>query len=128
MVQEVHAVYYREYMHIESYTFGEIRIDGVDYRTDVILLGHTVHSPWWREAGGHVFAPGDLELLISAAPEIVCLGTGYFGRVKVEPSTRQAFVDAGTTVVVERTGPAVEEFNRLVQEGRDAAAALHLTC
>ena len=121
-------MYHGVQMHIESYTFGEIRIDGVDYRKDVILLGHTVHSPWWREAGGHVFAPGDLELLISAAPEIVCLGTGCFGRVRIERSTHQAFANAGTTVVVERTGPAVEEFNRLVQEGRDAAAALHLTC
>jgi hypothetical protein len=128
MVQEVHAVYYLEQMHIDKYSFGEIRVDGVDYGMDVILLANTVHSPWWREAGGHVFAPGDLELLISAAPEIVCLGTGYFGRVKVEPSTHEAFTDAGTTVVVDRTGPMVEEFNRLVLEGRDAAAALHLTC
>ena len=34
----------------------------------------------------------------------------------------------GSEVVVERTGGAVETFNRLVAEGRDVAAALHLTC
>ncbi len=115
-------------MHIDSYSFGSIRIDGVDYSDDVILLGGDVRSPWWREAGGHIYAPKDLEELMAAAPEIVVLGTGYFGRVKVLDETLTAFADVGSEVVVERTGGAVETFNRLAAEGRDVTAALHLTC
>jgi hypothetical protein len=115
-------------MHIDSYSFGRIRIDGVDYGKDLIVLGGEVHSPWWREAGGHVFAPNDLQTVIMAAPEVVCLGTGYYGLVQVDESTLAAFRDSGTEVVVDRTGPVVERFNRLVEVGRDAAAALHLTC
>ena len=115
-------------MHIDSYGFGRIRIDGADYGLDVLLLRDRVLSPWWRQAGGHVYAAEDLQPLIALAPEVVCLGTGYFGRVKVQDDTVEAFAAAGSQVLVDRTGRVVEEYNRLVREGRDAMAALHLTC
>ena len=115
-------------MHIDSYSFGRICIDGVDYGMDVIILGGDVHSPWWREAGSHVFARNDLHTVIAAAPEVVCLGTGYFGLVRVDEATLAALSDAGTEVVMDRTGPVVERFNQLVDDGRGVAAALHLTC
>jgi hypothetical protein len=115
-------------MHIDSYSFGSIQIDGRDYATDVVLLGGDVKSPWWREAGGHVYAAEDFEELLAAAPEVVVLGTGYFGRVKVLDETLTALAEAGSEIVVEKTGGAVECFNRFAEEGRDVAAALHLTC
>ncbi len=115
-------------MRIDAYSFGSISIDGVDYSNDVIILPDGVRAPWWREAGGHVYAPEDLQEVLDAAPEVVVLGTGYFGRVRVEGATLAALTAAGSEVVVERTGRAVEAFNRLADEGRDVAAALHLTC
>ncbi len=115
-------------MHIDSYSFGRIRIDGVDYREDVIIHHGRVHAPWWRRAGGHRFAPADLELVISDPPEVVCLGTGAMGRVRVDEATLAALGAAGIEVVVGRTGSVIDRFNRLVEVGRDAAAALHLTC
>ncbi len=115
-------------MQIDSYSFGRIRVDGIDYAKDVILLRGEIRSPWWRAAGGHVFAVADLKQVVAAAPEVVVLGTGYFGRVKVLEETLKEFADAGSEVVAERTGGAVEAFNRLAAEGRDVAAALHLTC
>lgn len=105
-----------------------MRIDGVDYSKDVIVLPDGVRAPWWREAGGHIFAPEDLREVLDASPEVVVLGTGYFGRVRVEGATFKVLTAAGSEVVIERTGRAVEMFNRLVDEGRDVAAALHLTC
>ena len=115
-------------MHIDSYSFGRIRVDGIDYTEDVIMLRGEVRSPWWRSAGGHVYAPADLEEVVAAAPEIVVLGIGYFGRVKVLDETLTECADAGSEVIVEKTGRAVETFNQFVAEGRDVAAALHLTC
>jgi len=115
-------------MHIDTYSFGNIRIDGRDYTRDVILLGDEVKGPWWREAGGHVYAVQDFEDLVAAAPEIVVLGTGYFGRVQVLDETLTALAEAGSEIVVEKTGGAVECYNRFADEGRDVAAALHLTC
>jgi hypothetical protein len=115
-------------MHIDKYSFGSIRINGRDYSQDVILLGEEVKGAWWREAGGHVYALRDFEDLVSAAPEVVVLGTGYFGRVKVLDETLTALAEAGSEIVVEKTGGAVEYYNRFASEGRDVAAALHLTC
>jgi len=115
-------------MHINSYGFGRIRIDGVDYSKDLILLRDVVLSPWWRAAGGHVYAAEDLGELLAAAPEVVVLGTGFFGRVKVSRETISAFADAGSELVVETTANAVAEYNRVAADGRDVAAALHLTC
>ncbi len=115
-------------MHIDGYRFGRIHIDGVEYSKDVILLRDEVRSPWWRSAGGHHYAPEDLHEVLVAAPEVVVLGTGFFGRVKVSRETFKAFADAGSELVVETTASAVKEFNRLAAEGRDVAAALHLTC
>jgi hypothetical protein len=115
-------------VHIDSYSFGSIRIDGRSYSKDVILLRGKVESPWWRQAGGHVYAVKDLEDVVSAAPEVVVFGTGYFGRVKVLEETVAALAEAGSGIVVERTGLAVKAFNRHAEAGRDVAAALHLTC
>jgi len=113
-------------MRIDSYSFGRIDVDGVSYSEDVIILRNRVVSPWWRDAGGHVFAPLDLADVIAAKSEAVVLGTGSFGRVKVLPELLQQL--SGSEVVVERTGRAVDIFNRLSDDGRDVVAALHLTC
>jgi hypothetical protein len=115
-------------MHIDTYSFGNIRIDGRDYSQDVILLGDEVKTSWWREAGGHVYAVRDFQDVLAAAPEVVVLGTGYFGRVNVLDETIAALADAGCEIVVEKTGGAVEYYNRFAGDGRDVAAALHLTC
>ncbi len=55
-------------MIIEHYEFGKIRIRGVDYDEDVIVLRGEVRSPWMRKAGGHIFAPQDLGLVIGRKP------------------------------------------------------------
>ena len=88
-------------MNIDAYTFGRIQIDGVEFTKDVVLLRSEVRSPWWRAAGGHRYAPEDLGEVLTAAPEVVVLGTGFFGRVKVSRETFEAFADTGSEVVVE---------------------------
>ena len=115
-------------MNIDGYTFGRIDIDGVCYSKDVMLVRGEVRCPWWRSAGGHHYEPEDLGEVLAAAPEVVVLGTGFFGRVKVSREALEALAEAGSEVVVETTARAVRDFNRLVAEGRDVAAALHLTC
>jgi hypothetical protein len=115
-------------LRIESYSFGKIRVDGVDYTDDVIVLRDRVISPWWRKAGGHLFAPSDLEDVIAARAEVVVLGLGAYGVVKVDPAAEAALSEAGSRVVALESGDAVAEYNRLVDAGEDAIAALHLTC
>ena len=115
-------------MRITAYAFGRLEIDGTVFRRDLTIAAGRVACPWWRSAGSHLFAPEDLGEVIAAAPEVVVLGTGYFGRARVAEAALGALRAAGCEVIVERTGRAVKEFNRLLDERREVAAALHLTC
>jgi hypothetical protein len=114
--------------HVDSYRFGRIVVNGTAYRHDVILLPDRVEHPWWRTAGGHVFAEVDLGPLLECGAEVVVLGVGAVGMVRVPAATLEAFAARGAEVVSARTGQAVERFNELAAAGRVVAAGLHLTC
>jgi len=61
-------------------------------------------------------------------PEVLIVGTGYYGRMRVAEETLDALRNAGVAVRVENTGEAVAAFNRLQQDYARIVAALHLTC
>ena len=112
---------------IESYDFGRIVIDGVTYTTDVIVLGDRVKDSWWRNEG-HVLHVSDISDAVEAfAPEVVIVGTGYMGMMKVPKETAQYFQTRGIELHVKKTKEACGLFNTLSKSKR-ALAGLHLTC
>ncbi len=111
---------------IESYQFGRIVIDDQAHHKDVIILPGRVIGGWWRKEG-HVLHPEDLEAVFEAAPEVLVVGQGASGLMRVTDETEQALRDAGIELIALPTGEAVETYNRLRGE-RAVAAALHLTC
>jgi hypothetical protein len=111
---------------IDSYRFGQITIDGKAYHKDVIILPDRVVAGWWRKEG-HTLHPEDLEAVLDAAPEVLVVGQGASGLMRVAPETEQALRTAGIELIALSTGQAVEAYNRLRGE-RAVAAALHLTC
>ncbi len=114
-------------MMIDTYTFGEIRIDGQRYSSDVIIWPDHVKSPWWR-ARGHVLAADDLAEVLAAPPRVLVIGTGYYGRMTVPRETLSTLQAQGIELHVSQTRKAVDEFNRLARECADIVAAFHLTC
>ena len=111
---------------IESYRFGHIVIDGQAHSKDVIILPNRVIGGWWRREG-HTLLPDDLEAVLTAAPEVLVVGKGTFGRMQVARETKEALQAAGVDLIAESTGEAVETYNRLRGE-KAVAAALHLSC
>jgi hypothetical protein len=111
---------------IESYRFGRIVIDGQTHNKDVIILPERVIGGWWRKEG-HILHPEDLEVVFEAAPEVLIVGQGASGLMRVAKETEQALRDAGIELIALPTGQAVEAYNRLREE-RVTATALHLTC
>lgn len=114
-------------MHIDSYQFGEVVIDGVGYSSDVVILGDSVQSNW-RRVHGHTLSVEDLESVIEAKPSILVVGCGAYGIMRVSQETRKALLEHNIELEALDTAKAVERFNELLQTGADVAAALHLTC
>jgi hypothetical protein len=114
-------------MHIDSYRFGKMVIDGTDYSSDLIICAGTVESNWWRKQG-HSLAAADLTSVIAAGPSILVVGCGASGLMQVPEETTQALQEQGIRVEAADTSEAVHRFNELVETGVDVAAAMHLTC
>jgi hypothetical protein len=111
---------------IESYEFGRIVIKGKGYATDVIIYPDRVEDNWWREEG-HSLSPVDLWAVVQAKPEVLVVGTGYSGLMRVLPGTEKHLREQGIRLIAERTTEAIRIYNQLCQSTR-VVAALHLTC
>lgn len=112
---------------IDAYEFGRIAIDGNTYSSDVIVYPKIVRDGWWRKSG-HRLAIEDLSDVLATDPEMLIIGTGYHGRMKVPNETRSYLSKQGIEVLELKTSEAVAEFNRLQQRCANIVAALHLTC
>jgi hypothetical protein len=111
---------------IQSYRFGRMVVGGESHTRDLILLPERVVTNWWRK-DGHRLDVDDLQEVLSATPDVLVVGTGAYGLMKVPPETRQAIEDAGIRLQVARTGEAWQIYNDL-RENRPTAGAFHLTC
>lgn len=111
---------------IDHYRFGAITVDGQRHTRDLIILPERVIAGWWRKEG-HMLHPDDLTVVLEAVPEVLVVGTGAYGMMRVTEETRLALEAAGIRLVVAPTAEAVKTYNDLCEKAR-VAAALHLTC
>lgn len=111
---------------IESYGFGRMRVSGVTYTSDVLIFPDSVKSEWWR-IEGHKVHVEDLEEVLRAKPEVVVVGTGYYGLLKVLPETEKQLQTEGIRILAARTGEAYKLYNAFSQSNR-IIGAFHLTC
>jgi hypothetical protein len=111
---------------IESYTFGQMVIDGQTYIKDLILLPDEILSSWWRKTGHHVCLE-DLEKALEADPEILIIGTGYLGLMKVDRDVEEHTKNRDIELITLKTKEAVKVFNGSAPS-KKTVAAFHLTC
>jgi len=111
---------------IESYDFGVIVIDGRKFEGDLIIFPDRIDSSWWRK-DGHKLSVDDVQEVVKVKPEILIVGTGYSGMMKVHPATEQYLSSSGIEFLVAKTGNACKTYNAL-SKSRRVVAALHLTC
>ncbi len=60
-------------------------------------------------------------------PEIVVIGTGTVGNVKVEPGAEVLAKIEGVELIMKTTPQAVEEFNKLTRT-KKVIGVMHVTC
>jgi hypothetical protein len=111
---------------IQDYQFGRMVVDQERHTRDLILLPDRVVSNWWRKEG-HRLSVEDLREVLDAGPEVLVVGTGAYGLVKVPEETRRAVEAAGIQLQAARTGKAWQLYNEL-RERQPTAGAFHLAC
>lgn len=112
---------------IESYSFGQIVVDGKRYTSDIIIFPNRIKNNWRRKEG-HRLNIEDLKEVLQEKPEILVLGTGNYGFVKVSADVKDYLQADGIELVIKSTRDACNTFNSLVKSGKKVVAALHLTC
>jgi putative phosphoribosyl transferase len=113
--------------HIDDYSFGHITVDGRQFEKDLIILGEDIKDNWWRK-DGHSLAIEDLSDVIQYKPDILIVGTGQSGQMKIDQQTKDALQKQGIELIACETAKAVERFNKELQKQTKVAGAFHLTC
>jgi hypothetical protein len=113
---------------IDSYSFGRISINQKTYVKDVIILPDRIQENWWRKEG-HLLQLEDIESAVEEAdPEIVVVGRGKFGVMKVSSEVGEYLQNKNILLHVEESAKAVKKFNQLTAAGKRVLGAFHLTC
>jgi hypothetical protein len=112
---------------IEDYHFGSMTIGGRSYQADIKIIDGRVVNDWWRQQA-HVLGVLDVDDILAAAPEILIVGMGQPGMMRVAETLQVTLAARGIELAEEPTAKAVQSFNKLYLEGKRVAAAFHLTC
>jgi len=112
-------------MNINFYSFGKINISDKEYNSDLIIFPDSIHNNWWREKG-HLLQIEDLKTVIEYNPELLIIGTGKYGRMKVPNRLLNKLNNLGISVEVYKTDQAIEVYKK--NNIKDVVCALHLTC
>jgi hypothetical protein len=113
---------------IEQYIDGShMTIGGKKYYQDLKIIDSHIKENWWRNQG-HRLNLIDIHDILSSKPEVLVIGTGYAGNMRVPKDVRSDIENQNIHVIEEITSKAVETFNHLFAEGKNVAGAFHLTC
>ena len=111
---------------IDSYHFGQIAIDGKKYSSDVILFPDRVQDIWRRNKS-HELTLEDISEAINENPEVLIVGTGASGLMRVLPDVQKELEARDIKLIMEPTNEACDIYNQL-SHSQKVVAALHLTC
>ena len=85
-----------------------------------------VRDNWWRKSG-HQLCLDDIAEVIAENPEVLIVGTGASGLMKVLPEVKEVIEAQGIKLIAEPTSEACNIYNQL-SHSQKVVAALHLTC
>lgn len=114
-------------MKIEHYSFGSLTVNGNIFKTDIIVFPDRVLNNWVRQEG-HLVSVDDLEDVCAFHPEVLIIGTGAYGSLRVPPRVKSRLFDENIEVIDMPTEQACHVFNKFTEQGKKAVGAFHLTC
>jgi len=101
-------------------------ISGKAYTSDLIIFPDRIDPSWWRKSG-HRLCVEDLKDVLQEDLEVLVVGTGYTGVMKVKKEVTQYTKSHGIELIIEKTKKAVERYNSIFSQ-KKTIGAFHLTC
>ncbi len=119
---------------IEAFDWGKFTIhgkihsmDGEGVGKDICILNGEVRA--WAARKGHTVKPHMLAPVLQGGVQVLVIGNGVYGKLKVSQAARKAIRDGGIEeLIVEKTPDACGTYNHLVREGKQAAFLAHGAC
>lgn len=111
---------------INKYKFGEIIVDECKYNSDIIIFPNFVKDNW-RRKNSHQLSIKDLFIIINYKPDLLIIGTGMFGLMRVNNEVIQILKEKGIKkIFIKKTKQACMLYN--MEKAYKKIAALHITC
>jgi hypothetical protein len=112
---------------INSTEFGSITIDGKIYYTDVIVSwdGEIKEA---RTFARHFFDSNEFEQLMRKNPEVIVIGTGDSGYLKVSDEARKLCKQRNVEIIDIVSKKAIEKVNENLKRGKRVIGFIHITC
>jgi putative phosphoribosyl transferase len=127
MPVEIHGAGSGRHNHIDAYSFGRIRVSGDDFDEDLLVFPDKI-EPYWRRRESHSLSITDLETVLNYAPDLLVVGTGVGGRLRLDPRRRALLRQKEIACIEEHTDRAWRIFNDEMEHDRRVVGAFHLTC
>jgi hypothetical protein len=103
-------------------------INDVSVASDLIILPDSrIIDNWYRQQG-HLLQAYDIKNLIISDPDILVIGTGASGMMKLDRKLSQQLINKGIQVDILPFIEAIEKFNTHTDDGKKVAAYFHLSC
>jgi hypothetical protein len=117
---------------IDSVGWLKIKVKGVKYHQALISGGKVFErdDKKLRELFNTTHRLGDWEeeLLLAGKPEIIIIGSGWQGVLKMDPQFQEQCAKANVKLQVLLTPKAVRQYNKLIDKGKKVNALIHTTC
>ncbi|MFH0892382.1 MAG: MTH938/NDUFAF3 family protein [Candidatus Falkowbacteria bacterium] len=104
---------------IDGYVFGTISINGDTFNNDV-------EARWsgdvlkWKRKDSHSISLSDLEPALGQSPEVIYLGTGYDGTVRINEGMAEELKKKNIELIANKTNLITQEFNVAVYSKKKA--------
>jgi hypothetical protein len=112
---------------IESFSFGDMVIDGRRITSDLIIYPNgVIQDGWWRSRG-HTLIRKDIQALVDSKPEMIIVGMGINGLMKPERGLDKWIQNQGIHYMAGPNDKAVAWYNQKSGQAI-VGACFHLTC
>jgi len=109
--------------------FGSITIDGKTYdEEDNYIVSWDGEITGLHTAERHVFGRPELEMILKKNPEMVIVGTGDSGLLRISEEVRKLCRDKRIELVEMISKVAIRKFNDAFNQEKKVAAFIHVTC